>query len=374
MKHGIYIISKDQLARFEDDWFDGQQIDLVTTTYTAGKFDASGITWEPGAGTQNTKQSLQETFGNTDRRMIIAYEFAGGSRGDYAAPARGDYNSRYRSFAKELVDLDMGDTIITPNHEFNESWSAKYPSDPQNYADGYARLVNVMQSVDGADFTFCFAPARNTQGVAPEAWPMNSQYWPGDEPAPLVAPSFYDAGNGVYPDNPDNVTDADRERAWTQKHKPQLEMWLDFAKSRGASLAFREWGLASGVWANNGGTDNPMFINRFMDWIESHDVKFQTYWNGDIDNQKHTIWPESKSLLTEGGQRWQERVAASLGTDSGTDTTTDDSTDTTTDTNALGGYKQPSQGTLNWHVPLNENFKDIEEDIKALNERLSNLE
>jgi hypothetical protein len=184
MKHGIYLTSKDQVERFENDWFDGQQIDLITTTYTAGMFDAVGITWEPGAGAQNTKQSLQETFGGTDRRMVIAYEFAGDSRGDYAAPARGDYNDRYRSFAKELVSLGMGDTIITPNHEFNLSWSSKYPDDPQNYADGYARLVSVMQSVDGADFTFCYAPARNRQGIAPEAWPVDSQYWPDDEPAP----------------------------------------------------------------------------------------------------------------------------------------------------------------------------------------------
>ena len=376
MKHGIYLTSQNQVERFESDWFGGQQIDLITTTYTAGMFDAVGITWEPGAGAQNTKQSLQETFGETNRRMVIAYEFAGDSRGDYAAPAQGDYNGRYRSFAQELVSLGMGDTIIAPNHEFNLSWSSKYPNDPQNYADGYARLVSVMQSVDGADFTFCYAPARNRQGIAPEAWPMDSQYWPDGEPAPIVAPSFYDGANGIYPDDPDDVTDEQRERAWTEKHKPQLEMWLDFAKSRGASMGFHEWGLASGAWVNNGGTDNPMFINRFFDWIESHDVVFQTYWNGSIDNPKHTIWPEDKSLLPEGGQRWRDRVGATLGTDDTTDTTDDttDTTDDTTDTNDLGGYNRPTQGQLDWHVPLNQNFSDIEEDIKALDERLKKLE
>jgi hypothetical protein len=32
----------------------------------------------------------------------------------------------------------------------------------------------------------------------------------------------------------------------------------------------------------------------------------------------------------------------------------------------VGGYNTPSQGTLDWHIPLNENFETIESDIQAL--------
>lgn len=370
MKHGIYIISEDHLEQFENSWFDGQQIDLVSTTYTLGMFDAAGITWAPGAGAQNTKQSLQKTFGESDRRLLTTYKFSGDPPSDYGPASRGDLSDRYRSFAKELVSLGLEDTIITPNHEFNLSWSKRYPSDPQNYADGYARLVSAMQSVDGANFTFCFAPSSNRQGIAPEAWPVDSQHWPSGEDPPIVTPSVYDNSNSIYPDDPDKVTDEQRKEVWNDHHEPVLEMWNTFANERNSDMGFREWGMASDAYKHNGGIDNPIFIDRFFDWIESHDVAFQTYWNGGIDNPKHTIWPRDKSRLPEGSKRWQERVAATLETDSGTDDTTDGSTDT----NALGGYNTPSQGTLNWNVPLNENFKDIEEDIKTLDERLKNLE
>lgn len=37
-------------------------------------------------------------------------------------------------------------------------------------------------------------------------------------------------------------------------------------------------------------------------------------------------------------------------------------------------FHQPSEGSTDWHVPMNENFAAIEEDIKDLARRIENLE
>jgi hypothetical protein len=49
-------------------------------------------------------------------------------------------------------------------------------------------------------------------------------------------------------------------------------------------------------------------------------------------------------------------------------------TDTSTPAAEYGGYSQPQAGTLDWHIPMNENFAAIEEDIKDLARRIENLE
>jgi hypothetical protein len=39
-----------------------------------------------------------------------------------------------------------------------------------------------------------------------------------------------------------------------------------------------------------------------------------------------------------------------------------------------GGYEKPAAGTPNWHIPLNENFRKIETDVRSLADRISRLE
>lgn len=64
----------------------------------------------------------------------------------------------------------------------------------------------------------------------------------------------------------------------------------------------------------------------------------------------------------------KSEVGAYAGTSS-SDTTSPSPSDET-----YGGYNQPGQGTLDWHFPLNENFGMIEEDVKSLDQRISDLE
>jgi len=380
MKHGAYVITESRVQRLEDEWFGGAEIDLVTTTFTEGFHDAVGITWEPGAGASEKRDSLRRTFGETDRRMIIAYEFAGENRGSYGPPANGEFDDRYRQFARDLVELGMEDSFIAPNHEFNLDWGNKSAwDDPENYRDGYARCVREMQSVDGADFQFCYAPARNRLGVAPEAWPVQSDYWPSGEDPPIVMPTFYDAGQ-TYPDDLSTVSQTEledlRDQIWRDKHKPLLDMWNDFATSRNSSLGFREWGVGDDDYYHPAGGDNAEFIHRMFDYMRNNGAEFQAYWNVEsAGGGTHRLWPEDETPLDDAGKAFRTEAAVDIGSSTDDESTDDGSTGESDETaETLGDYNQPASGTLNWHVPMNENFADIEADIKSLDQRLRDLE
>ncbi|SFR67317.1 glycosyl hydrolase family 28-related protein [Halogeometricum limi] len=53
---------------------------------------------------------------------------------------------------------------------------------------------------------------------------------------------------------------------------------------------------------------------------------------------------------------------------------TDAGSGTTTDPAKYGGYNTPEPGTVDWHVPLNENFEKMEADVLELVERIQALE
>lgn len=68
--------------------------------------------------------------------------------------------------------------------------------------------------------------------------------------------------------------------------------------------------------------------------------------------------------------------SGSSGSTSDGSTSTDSDTDSggTDSTTQYGGYTKPAEGSLEWHVPLNENFDNIEQDVRDLAERIAKLE
>jgi hypothetical protein len=79
--------------------------------------------------------------------------------------------------------------------------------------------------------------------------------------------------------------------------------------------------------------------------------------------------------MESGSDKFRDMVSARLSTSSSDDGTSESTNDTTNDTTSqYGGYQTPAEGTLDWHVPVNENFEAIEADIKDLAARLDSLE
>jgi len=223
MKHGILATSEEEVKNIED-WL-AVQVDVVSTTMSQGQpIGVSAITW-------NNTSTLESVFGSTDRSLVVSYEMAGEeghSDGDYSGAANGEFDDDHRQFAQQLVDRGMTETFIRPNHEFNLSWSGKYPNNPSNYASAFARVVREMDAVEGTDFTYLFSPARNRLGIAPETWPADAPEWPSGREPPLVTTSNYDKGQ-EYPDDLDSVTHEDRVANWENVTLENIDMWQSFA-------------------------------------------------------------------------------------------------------------------------------------------------
>jgi hypothetical protein len=315
MEHGIYLISESEVEDFENDWLGGGNIGIITTTYTAGEHDVEYITWEPGVYGQEKRDSLQRTFGDTSRRLMTIYHFAGNESGDYSTAANGGLDSQYRKFASQLISLGMEDTIIVGSHEFNLNWSNRYPNNPDNYASGFARMVREMMSVNGANFNFVYAPGGNRLGVTEEAWPVDAPEWSSDLPTPIVAPTIYDTSPN-YPADITNLSDSQRQeeyqRIWNEWHIQILDMWRSFAEDVGAPMGLREWGCATPDFRHNSGGDNPYFIQKMFGYMETHGFDFQTYWNAETAGAGeggHTIYPPSQSRLEDAGQEWRDQIS-----------------------------------------------------------------
>lgn len=365
-KHGMLATTEQRVLNIEQ-WI-GTKIEVVTTTYNQGQWGISGITWEDS----NKADVFQRVFGEGGRQLIVAYEMGGlegHNEGDYSKAASGAYDDYHRQLAEELIDLGMEDTILRPNHEFNLSWASKFPNDPANYASAFARVVREMQSVSGANFTFCYSPARNRIGVADECWPVDAPEWPSGETPPVIAPTFYDTDGSIYPTSTSDVTQSQREQNW-QEEKEKLDMWQAFGDERGSpGMASPEWGVANDGYPNDSGGDNPYFIQKVAEYAEANEWVYLAYWNAASGSGgSHELFPRDAAGLPLASDMFRETVGPLLSSSSGS---SDDGTDSTS---SYGDYKKPAQGELNWHVPLNENFTSIEEDIKDLDRRVRNLE
>lgn len=301
-EHGMLATSQSEVNGFEN-WLNAT-VELVSTTFSQnqqqtqhdnGTSDLDPITW----GDSPYKDALQTVFGDTGRRLVLSYEMCGTEghgNGNYSNAANGDWDADYRATAQDLIDVGCEDAIIRPNHEFNLDWNSKYPNDPANYRDAYARLVREMQSISGANFTFLFSPARNREGVAPDAWPPDSSYWPSGEDPPLVVTSNYDKSPSYDDGTTDEPTREERENAWDVTIHENIKMWTTFAEDRGARYGGSpEWGCVErGSIGYVEGGDNPWFVEKYLTYGDKNNFEVSTWWNG--ENANHEIWPDSTGL------------------------------------------------------------------------------
>lgn len=395
---GIYFIEPSQLNSFETDWLGGET-DMISTTYTAGNsnWDATYISWTTLQDPQDRYNSLTTYFGNGTNRTLMTLFHHGGSdgkdNGDWSTAANGNFDSNYNSFAQQLVNLELGDAYIVGTQEFNQSWSTAYPNDPANYGEAFARMVKEFRSVSGQSFTFVFAPNSNAIGNADQVWSamINSTHWPSDEPEPIVAPSFYDASGAVYPDDISGLSDSQlndlRDEAWHKTLLPQLETWRTFAENRNAPIGLREWGCANNGWSNPAGGDNEKFIHRVFDYGRRHNFEMMTYWNEDSNTGgSHKIYPRNAAGLVNASEAVEKEITKTkeynwflepvanerenwhipLNNNFKYIENTLDYLSSKSGTSIIGNYNKPPQGQTDWGGLLNQNFQDIDSDVTTL--------
>jgi hypothetical protein len=252
----------------------------------------------------------------------------------FTRAARGDYNEHWTALATELVARGLEDTWLRPAWEFNitdpqtEGWDdGGYRignadvSKMQEFAKYWRNIHQSMMAVSGAKFKFSWSVLAGID--SPENFQKITTYaWPGDEYVDHVSLDIYDCNNWVrywrsnwqganqnWLNQTTLVEMADR--VWEElatgnrrntgvsgtpvKMIPCLEDYADFADAHNKPIVISEWGIVETdrtlPSAPNcgdsaaGGNDNPEFILHMKEWIETHNVKANIYFEFFLNRQ-----------------------------------------------------------------------------------------
>lgn len=199
--------------------------------------------------------------------------------------ATGAFDKYYVSFAKKLVSNGHEDAFLSLGHEFNGDW---FPwtavGNEADYKAMWRRVVPLMKSVPGEEFRFVW----NLAGGPGQLTESQIQaLWPGDTLVRVVGYNLYDVHTRIGPWSGVGWKVARWDDMLTRDHGLQ---WLaGFAYVHRKPIAFPEWGLVTTSSNENGGGDNPYFIEKMYEWFRSHIVSFEAYHDVANANNDHVI-------------------------------------------------------------------------------------
>ena len=196
--------------------------------------------------------------------------------GNLATGATGAYNSYFTKAAQGLVAGGLGYSTIRLGWENTGSWYPwSLPKNPAAFAAYWRQIVTTMRAVPGAHFTFDFNIS--DQAIDPSAG------WPGDAYVDYVGGDFYDQSWAS------SYAPTDHAKVWSHiLTQPYGLNWLTtFAAAHHKRLSLPEWAMAYRCDGHGGG-DDPYFLQAVHDWVSSHDVAYETYFN-DQDDSCHAF-------------------------------------------------------------------------------------
>lgn len=203
------------------------------------------------------------------------------------AGVAGAYDVHFRVLAQQLVAGGQQDAGLRLGVEFNGDW-VKWSAarNPRAFADYFARIVRVMRSVPGADFTFIWNP--NVGSYAVDA----VLAWPGADYVDVIALDVYDVSwlPNTYPYRPGVDRTSVQQATWSslQSGPRGLDFWARWASEQRVPLGLAEWGLV-GPDRSYGGGDNAYFVQRMHDWVSANGLFFEAYFDVDGDLGDHRI-------------------------------------------------------------------------------------
>ena len=202
-------------------------------------------------------------------KMVPCYP---GSTDSIAKASTGVYDAHYVRAGQSLVAAGLGKVIIRPNWEFNSLWAcgSTFPNGRNpgsvgtsaEFASAWRHYVNALRSVPGSNFRFTWNPISvDTAGDA----------WPGDAYVDYIGIDIYDTWWGH--------SDATAAERWASKVDGLVAFAL-FAAAHRKPMSFDEWGVWDGAFTEAGaGGDSPKFIQYMHDWMKTHNVAYDTYFN-----------------------------------------------------------------------------------------------
>jgi hypothetical protein len=184
--------------------------------------------------------------------------------------AQGAYDQYATELATNLVAQGLGDSIIRLGWEANfpsadpESALGSDPSQYQDWAIYWGRIVQAMRAVPGADFLFDWTINSEVEPIPLDAW------YPGDDVVDIIGIDVYDSGI-----SDPTLSPAQR---WEQlSSEPDgLDTVAAFAQEHGKPMSIPEWGLIP-VGPYGGGADDPAYVAGIGSFIADHDVIYSSY-------------------------------------------------------------------------------------------------
>ena len=268
-KVGVYLGDESALAPWEE-WF-GRPVDYYSFNVPTGGWDRYLVDNMP------FERPIEPIA--SDREIAVTMKMFPPGETTLAAVAAGDHTDRHEAFARSLIDHGMADATVRIGHEMNGRWSPDGAvGRPDRFVRAWRRVVEAMNAADGAAFEYVWAPHVGRIHMDPTA------AYPGDEWIDQIGLTVYDKSQQYYPsDCGDACVQRLREENWSRLVNQEfgLSYWLEFARDHGKPLAFPEYGVAARNWNDAGSGDNPLFFERFADWIGANSdvVAWHNVWS-----------------------------------------------------------------------------------------------
>ncbi|MGA2527537.1 MAG: glycosyl hydrolase [Acidimicrobiales bacterium] len=185
--------------------------------------------------------------------------------------AAGDYNTYATEFATNMVAAGLGYTIIRLGHEMNGTWYNDSLGDTQaawtQWGQCFAQEVTAMRAVPGAHFLFDWNVNENYRDI-----PL-ADFYPGNAYVDIIGVDAYDQTGVSIP-----LVGQSGRFAALAGEPDGLYAVEAFASAHGKPLSIPEWGTVS----TQG--DDPDYVTNIGNFIASHDVAYQSWFNAGDDN------------------------------------------------------------------------------------------
>ena len=206
-------------------------------------------------------------------RTVFTVPMLPDSGGTLAGGAAGDYNAHFRILAEKLVAGGHDMAILRLGPEFNGTWfrwSINRPNGGRDYGAYWRQVVRTMRSVKGARFKFDWSPNAGSSYVSAKRQLSAESAYPGDRYVDYIGLDVFDQSWADDTDSP--------SKRWRQlvRQKDGLNWQSRFAAKHRKPMTFPEWGL---VYRRDkrGGGDNPYFIRKMYEWMQTHPVAYHLY-------------------------------------------------------------------------------------------------
>jgi len=199
----------------------------------------------------------------------------------------GEQDFVWRKIAQDLQASGHGDSIVRIGWEPNSRSHRWFTtaSTARQYKAAYRRVAEVMRTeAPGLKFDFSVNCGAGLEGSDDRLAPLTMLY-PGDDVVDMVGCDIYDWWSTRAND------DVQWRRVLRPLRGPGLQDVVDFARGRGKGASIPEWGLATNEGGNNGGGDNPYYIEAMYKFLTANSdiIWFECY----FDEPK----PEMRSSL-----------------------------------------------------------------------------